>query len=228
MRTRLGLLTATLALTFGAAPQQALAGPQDVAATHAYIEANYTLAKATVARIAPAQKKILALNKKLASECPNVGVGSPENEASQPIAHEVAVALWSISYGLGAAPVHRFQQAVGRLRWSNPATTRAVARYVRNLHDLASVPLPDLCGDVRAWVATGFQVIPAGVVTLVERVEGIVLKSIPSRLLAPYERGGDAAMLKRTARLEQKIEEFEFLVGQGDWIRVLETLGLQE
>jgi hypothetical protein len=228
MRTRLGLLTATLALTFGAAQQQALAAPQDVAATHAYIEANYTLAKAAVAHIAPAQKKILLLNKKLAGECPNVGAGSPEDEASQPISHEVAVALWSVAYGLGVAQVHRFQQTVGRLRWSNPATTRAVARYVRNLHDLASVPLPNLCGDVRAWAATGFQVIPPGVVPLVERVEGIVLKSIPSRLLAPNERGGDAAMVKRTARLEQKIEEFEFLVGQGDWILVLETLGLQQ
>ena len=228
MRTRLGLLTTTLALAIGMAPQQAFAAPQDVAATHAYIEANYTLAKAMVARVAPAQKKILALNRKLASECPNVGAGSPENEASQPISHEVAVALWSISYGLSAAPVHRFQQAVGRLRWSNPATARAVAKYARNLHDIASVPLPNLCADVRAWTATGFQVIPVGVVPLVERVEGIVLKSIPSRLLAPFERGGDAAMVKRTARLEQKIEEFEFLVGQGDWIRVLETLGLNE
>jgi hypothetical protein len=228
MRTRLGLLAATFALTLGVASPHALAAPQDVAATHAYIEANYTLAKAAVANIALAQKKVLALNKKLASECPNVGAGSPENEASQPISHEVAVALWSVSYGLGAASVHRFQQTVARLRWSNPATTRAVAKYVRNLRDLASVPLPNLCGDVRAWAATGFQVIPAGVVPLVERVEGIVLKSIPSRLLAPYERGGDAAMVKRTARLEQKIEEFEFLVGQGDWIRVLETLGLQE
>jgi len=225
---RLGMVTAALALMLGAASQQALAAPQDVTATHAYIEANYTLAKAAVARRAPAQKKILALNKKLASECPNVGAGSPEDEASQPISHEVAVALWSVSYGLGVAPVHRFQQAVGRLRWSNPATARAVARYVRNLRDLSSVPLPNLCGDVRAWVATGFQVIPAGVVPLVERVEAIVLKSIPSRLLAPYERGGDAAMLKRTERLEQKIEEFEFLVGQDDWIRVLETLGLQQ
>lgn len=228
MSPRLALLTVTLAIAACVVPQQASAASSDFAVTHAYIEANYALAQAMVARMAPAQKKILALNRSLASECPRVGAGSPENEASQPISHEVAVALWSVSYGLDAAPVRRFQQVVGKLRWSSANTTRAAARYMRNLHLLSSVPLPHLCADVRAWSATGFQVIPAAIVNLVERVEGANLKAISPRLLAPYERGGDAALLKRTARLEQKIEEFEFLVGQGDWIRVLETLGLQE
>ncbi len=228
MRTQAALLGAALALAVAVAPQQALAAPNDVAATHAYIEANYALAKAMVAQAAPAQKKILALNRALAVECPQVGVGSPENEASQPISHEVAVALWSVSYALDAAPIRRFQQVAGRLRWNSAKTTRAVAKYVRNLRAISSVPLPHLCADVRAWAATGFQVVPAAIVKEVERVEGLDLKAVSSRLLAPFERGSDAATVKRTARLEQKIEEFEFLVGQGDWIHVLETLGLQE
>src|ERR1700686_5527603 len=123
MRIRSALLAVTFALVMGWASQPALAAPSDIAATHAYIEANYALAQAMVARVAPAQKKILALNKSLAAECPHVGLGSPENEASQPISQEVVVALWSIAYGLDAAPVHRFEQSVGHLRWSNSATT---------------------------------------------------------------------------------------------------------
>jgi hypothetical protein len=93
---------------------------------------------------------------------------------------------------------------------------------------LATVPLPDLCADVRAWKESGFQIIPAATVSLVQRVEAIEPKAIPSHLLARYERGADASIVARTIRLETKIEENEFLVGQGDWIQLLDTLGLQE
>ena len=141
---RLALIVATSSLALGAA-SPASGASSDIVATHAYIQANYALAQAMVARRAPAQQKILTPNRSLAAECPQVGVGSPENEASQPISHEVAVALWSVSYGLDAAPIRQFQQAVARLRWSKAATTRAAARYVRNLRAISSVPLPHLC-----------------------------------------------------------------------------------
>jgi hypothetical protein len=59
-------------------------------------------------------------------------------------------------------------------------------------------------------------------------VEGIEPKTIPPRLLAPYERGADASILARTKRLETKLAENEFMVGQTDWIQVLGTLGLNE
>jgi hypothetical protein len=138
------------------------------------------------------------------------------------------VALWSLAYGADAEPIHTFLETVGRLRWSNHTITRTAERYASNLHELATLPLPDLCTDVRSWKTSGFQVIPAAVVSLVRRVEAIEPKTIPPRLLAPYERGADASILARTIRLERRIEENEFIVGQNDWIQVLETLGLNE
>lgn len=227
MRTR-ATLSAALALALTVGPAQALATPEDVAATHAYIEANHSLAVAMVAQIHPVQRKIEALNKTLAHECPGIGAGSPENEASQPISHEVAVALWSIEFGSVAGPVARFQRTLARLHWSSQAMTRAAAKYVRALRELSTVPLPGLCADVRSWKESGFQVIPAAALVLVERIEAIEPKAISPRLLAPFERGSDRTTLKQTQRLEQKIEESEFLVGQGDWIQVLETLALNE
>jgi hypothetical protein len=229
MRTHSTLLAVLgLTLTLALAPTQASASSQDVSATHAYIEANFSLAQAMVASTSAGQKKIVALKTTLAHECPGIGAGSLQNEASQPISHEVAVALWSIEFGTDAGPIGKFQQAAGRLHWSNSATNRAATKYARTLHELATIPPPNLCADVRAWKATGFTVISPAVLTLVDRVEALQPKAISTRLLAPFERGGDAAMLKRTARLEQKIEENEFLVGQIDWLKTLETLGLQQ
>jgi hypothetical protein len=220
------ILLVTLAL--GIAPAESLASARDISATHAYIQANYALAKASVAGIAPAQAKIEQLNHQLAGECPLVGAGSPQNEASPPISHEVTVALWSLEYGTSARAIHTFLNAVGRLRWSNHAITRAAQTYAKDLNELASLPMPALCSDVLSWRQSGFKTISPAVLNLVARVEAIEPKPVPTRLLAPYERGADASIVARTGPLEKKVAENEFVVGQSDWIQVLQTLGLNE
>jgi hypothetical protein len=225
MRGRSAILAA---LALALLPARAIAGPQDLAATHAYIQANYRLAQAGVSLIGAAQAKIERLNGKLASECPRIGIGSPENEASQPVAHEVAAALWSVAYGTGAGPIRTFVQTARRLRWSNRTITGIAQRYARSLHEMATLPLPDLCEHVRSWKASGFQVIPPAAVSLANRVDAIELNPVPPRLLAPYVRGADASLLTRTRRLETKLEETEIMLGQTDWIQVLQTLGLNQ
>jgi hypothetical protein len=209
------------------APAQALATPADIAATHAYVNADYALARASVARLGAEQARIQRFNAKLAGECPRLGAESPENEASQPVSHEVAVALWSLAYGTAAGPIASFAHTVKRLRWSNPKITRVAQRYARDLSELATLPLPNLCEDVRSWRASGFRVIPAAVVSLVQRVEAIQPSTVPARLLAPFERGTDAATAARTRLLERKLQENEWEVGQTDWLQVLDTLGLK-
>src|SRR5215831_13343856 len=97
-----------VALVLGIAPAQSLASPRDISATHAYIQANYALARAGVAAIRPVQAKIEHLNSQLAGECPRVGAGAPQNEAPQPTSHEVTVALWSIAIGSEARAIHAF------------------------------------------------------------------------------------------------------------------------
>jgi hypothetical protein len=228
MRARSTFLLTALALAAGLAPAQAIASPQDVAATHAFIQANYALAHASVALIGTVQAKIQRLNGSLARECPRAGAGTPEVEASQPMSYEVAAALWSVAYGAAAGPIRTFVAATGRLRWSNHALTRAAASYARNLHEFSSLPLPNLCADVRSWTASSFQVVPAAALSLDHRAEAIELNTVPPRLLRPYETGTDASVLARTMQLETKIEENEFGNGQTDWIQVLDTLGLPQ
>jgi hypothetical protein len=224
MRGRAGILIAALLL--GAAPATASASSADVAATHAYIRASYALARASVARINLVQSRVKALNGRLAKECPQVGAGSPENEASQPMSHEVVVALWSVSYGAAAAPIRAFSSSVKRLRWSSHKVTRTARRYASDLRELSTLPLPDLCGDVRAWRATEFQTVPADVIELTGRVEAIEPEPVPQSLLARYERPADRSIVARTERLEERLLNAETVLGWDDWELVLGTLGL--
>ncbi len=223
-RPTLALALALLA----SAGLSARAAASDISSTHAYIQANYALAKAGVARIGSAQAKIHAFNASLGQRCPNVGKGALEVEATQPLSSEVVVALWSIAYGNSAGPIHTFVAATRHLRWGGSKTSRIAARYAKSLGEMASLPLPDLCKDVGAFAATGFKLAPAAVVTLVEHAESIELEPVPPRLLAPFERGSDRSVLARTAGLETKLEESEFSLGQTDWIEVLDTLGLPQ
>jgi hypothetical protein len=222
----LGALVLGTAPSLAGASSVASASPLDVASTHAYIRANYELARASVALIKPAQARIKALARRLGRECPQVGAGSPEDEASQPMSYEAAVALWSVSYGAAARPIRSFSNAVKRLRWSSPKLARIARRYARDLHELATLRLPDLCADVQAWKATGFQTVPTNVLTLTRRVEAIEPEPVPDGLLARYERSADRRIVARTERLEEKLLNAETVLGYDDWETVLFTLGL--
>lgn len=220
------LLVPLVMLTLAMAPSPAPASSADVAATHTAIVAGYSLARAGVATINIAQSKVESFNRKLAGECPGVGSGAPETEVSTPMSHEVAVALWSIAYGSAAGPIKTFANAIRPLRWTSARMNRAARGFAASLTALATTPLPDLCGDVRAWRATGFTSVPRRVIELDSRVESLELPEIPWRLVAPYERRGDAGLVAYIRRAERKIAEAEFVLGQSDWYQVLQTLGL--
>jgi hypothetical protein len=231
MRSRCTMPSATTivtALALALMPASASATPLDVASTHAYIRANYAFVRASTAAIDPTQAKLLGFNKRLARACPNVGEGSPQNEQSQVPSHEVVGALWSVSYRSIAAPINTFVRAVKPLRWSNSQITRAAQHYARTLHELSVLPMPDLCGDIRAWRASGYKTLPASTVSFVEHAESLEGHTIPARLLAPYERASDRGIVKRTQHLESRLEQQETVVGFNDWDLLLETLGLHQ
>jgi hypothetical protein len=226
-------LVFSLAATLGAScaglvmAASAFAAPADVAATHSYIKANYAYARASVARIHAAHAKIAVFEARLARECPNVGKGSPENDASQPMSYEVAVALWSLAYGVDAGPIRTFARATGSLRWSNPRLTRLARGYASDLQKLASLQMPDLCADVTEWRESGYRTMPPRTIQLTERVEAIQPQTIPARLLAPYASAADRRTLVLTARLERKLKDNETVVGWDEWEGALNTLGLR-
>ncbi len=215
-------------LVFGIAPATALGTPQDIASTHAYIRANYELNRATQAKVKVAQASIEATIHKLGQECPKLGVGSPQNEESQHLSYEVVVALWSASYATDAGPIHKFAQAVRHLHWSNPKLTHMTQRYATDLQNLASLQMPNVCGDVTAWKETGFKTVPAASIQLDRRVEAIEPKAISPSLLAPYEQPADKAILATTTRIESQLQQIETVEGLNDWDQALEAVGLNQ
>jgi hypothetical protein len=221
------LVLPIVVLGFAVAPAPVFASSRDTAATHAVIVAASALARASVATIPVAQANVERLNRKLAAECPNAGAGTPETEASSPMSKEVAVALWSVAYAPMAGPSARFERAIRPLHWTDARFERAVHSFARVLHGLATIPPPDLCGDVRLWTASGFKTVPRGVLEIDEHVEPLVFPEIPWGLVAPYERGQEASVVASIKRAERKVGEFEFMVGQKDWYQVLETVGLE-
>jgi hypothetical protein len=224
----LGRMGTLLALGFALVLPAGAQAAGDVAATHAYIQANNALARAAVARIPAGQAAIDALEHKLAAECPRAGAGAPISSASFPMSEEVSVALWSVSWATGARSIRAFATAVKPLHWSNARITRLARRYATSLQEMATIPLPNLCPDVRAFAASNFRVVPASIVALDNRVSAIELETVPQKLLAPFERGGDRALVARTEALEHEFAEAEFVKGQDDLIRTTELLGLPE
>jgi hypothetical protein len=227
-RSTVLLILLALAVAPVLAPARALATPQDAAATHAYIKANFALAQASQARAAITQATAVRLTDRVARECHDAGAGSPENEESQKVSYEAAGALWSVIYGADAGPIRAFMRAVAPLRWSNSKLTRSAQSYARSLHELATLALPHLCADVRAWSAGGFRMIPATTIRFDNYVESIEGHTIAPRLLAPYERPGDRSIVERTTRLETKLEHTETVTGFNDWDSLLASLGLNQ
>lgn len=221
-------LLAAMAATVLALPAPAPAAGGDVAATHTYILSNYRLAREGVARIAPGQSRIEALIRRISRECPGAGAASPQDEQTGRFTFEVGVALWSVAYGTAAGPIRTFVSTVRRLHWSDPSTTRAAQQYASSLQALASLSLPPLCDDVRAWRASGYQVVPPRTLALDQRVEAIELHPLPARKLARFERGSDAGIFARTAKLERRLADAESNPGERDLLRLLDILSLQE
>jgi hypothetical protein len=217
---------ALLALTV--APADALGAPQDIAATHAYIRANYAFVSASEASVSTALQNVDRYIHKIGGECPHAGAGSPQDEESQHMSLEAAGALWSVSYGTDPSPSRRFLAAVRGVRWSNPKLTRIAQRYARSMYELSKLPTPNICADVRAWSASGFQTIPASTIRFDQHVESIEGPAIPTRLLTRYVQAGDRAMLRRMESLEAKLQHTETIVGFNDWDSLLETLGLNQ
>jgi hypothetical protein len=211
----------------GLPPAAALAS-QDVASTQTYLTASYAALHETVTEWPRVEASIHELDLKLRTECPDVAASSPQNEPAQKMTYEVAGAIWSTAYHANTGLVQRFVRAVKPLRWSNPAITRIGRSYATSLLELTLLPMPNLCGDVRTWGSNGFTTIPADTLQFDRHVEAIEGKTIPLRLLAPYETSADRSLAARVRSLEIQFEHLETERGFNDWNILLETLGLNQ
>lgn len=209
-------------------PGVAQANERDAGATHRYLVAAYALATSAQSHTKAAERKIRQLNVTLGRRCGDVAINSPQNDQSQRLSNEVAGALWSIVYHVDIAAVKRFVRTVGPLRWSDRTITRVVRAYATSLRQLSALPMPDLCGDVRSWVASGFTVVPASTIAFDHHLDKIEASAVSLKKLARYERPEDRGLAGRLVHVERQLERIETSVGFEDWNMLLETLKLNQ
>jgi hypothetical protein len=216
-------------LAVGLMPSPALAAAQgNASSTHAALVAADATLQSVVSTWPTLEGSLRGLNRKFATECPDVGAGSPQNDAEQKLSYEVAGALWATAYRKDSKFAQTFIKAVSPLRWSNPAIGRRAHKFINGLREMTSLQVPDLCGDVRSWTASGYQTIPSSTLQFDQHVESIEVEVPSPRILAAYVQPADRGLYAKVGRLLTRFEELEFTTGQRYWDTLLETLGLNQ
>jgi hypothetical protein len=228
MLERVATLVAVLAVTAVIVPATAGATSRDVASTHTYLTASYTVLHTAVSTWSKVEASIHSLDLRFHAECPDAGAGSPENKEEGKLSYEAAGALWATGYHTDAAIVQTYVRTVNRLTWSNPQITRAARRLTSGLQEMVALQVPDICADISAWHANGFGPMPSNVEPYDQHVEDINIHEIPWSLLTPYVSPADQPLLRRVKQVATRFEELEFMRGQEDWIALLEVVGLNE
>jgi hypothetical protein len=202
----LALVGATAVLA--AAPVAASAS--DASSTETYLRANYSLVKAGQAHLGAsiaAYKSVLATVKR---DCPRAAVESPQNPESTELSNEV-IGTMVLRAGQPDRPaVKSYLRAVAGLRWSSASVTHAVAGYASMLRTLYNLPVPDLCGDVKAWATSHFKSTSAGTVSFVKAFypNWVALGLIPAGL-SRFESSQGRTLARNSGRFEYQITNVE-------------------
>jgi hypothetical protein len=189
--TCLFLLTLAAIMASGT-PALARVTASDAAATHAYLEARISLRRAPGVTESTELQAIAALEAHLKTECPDVLAGAPphvKGERTNPSVGEISSEL--VSAGFGAAEhvqypsYERFAKTVRRLRWSNPRLTRLLRSLALEQAEQSAIPTPNLCSDLKSWVASGYTGVSAGTKAFLHRRS--VVSSITQIESEPHE-----------------------------------------
>jgi hypothetical protein len=219
----------TFALAIAGAPPAALARSENAAATRTYLQANYAFVRAARSNLAAGNAALRSLVRQITGECPLAAAESPQNHDSEQLSDEVVGALTVVAYRPDAAAAGAFARAVGGLRWSSRTLMRKIRTYAAQLEGLAKLAVPDVCADVKAWAAGGYQSLPASTQQFIQRYDEVDIEAeeIPQRLLAPYESAAGMSLARRTQQLEVPIADAE-AGAVADYTQILDALQLHQ
>lgn len=215
--------TALLAVTSSAA-----AASSDAAATQKYIQADYALVQAGASKLGAARAALRNVRSKIEGECPRAAAESPQNPDSTELSNEIIGAMVTSVYHTDMPAGERFIRSAGALHWSNHRLTSTIHSYVGKLKVLNSLATPNVCADVRAWVASGYQTLPQSTVRFDQQFipNWVAIGELPLGLLAPSERAAQRAIVKRAGALEDELTELEVNEGVETWSNIMNALVL--
>jgi hypothetical protein len=223
-RFRFVALASALAALAMAAP----AAASDAGVTQAYIKANYVFTQAAHSHLGASKRALTGMLHRIGQECPRAAKGTPQNVQSEHLSNEVIGLLVLEADKPDRAAAHRFLREVASLRWSNPSLNRKLHTYFKQISALDKLSPPDVCADVRTWVAGGSTTIPPSTVAFDDAfLPNWVVAGYQPSGLSRFESGATRALARRTRPLEDKLQEFEAAeTTVGTWAEVLNVLEL--
>jgi len=179
-----GLVAAGGALAVMVAHDSSRSTSRDGRATSGYLQARYELERALRNDMGRTQVVVERVGDEMSATCSHVLRGSPSGGASrvgEPPARTVLLGLvfkaLEITRIRSQANVrHVFVTAVDRLQWSEGTITRLIHSIVDTEAVWLTDAVPNVCEDMRAWVASGYRALPAA-----ERRAPFGLQPIPER-----------------------------------------------
>lgn len=191
-------------------PSQALGASGNVAATQAYVQANYAALSVAVSHLKTSEAGPAHVLAKVQGECPGVGAQSPQDDESTQMSNEVIGAMVVSAVAPDVQAIKTFAHAAAGLSWSSSGLTRSIRAYASKWNTLASLAEPSLCADVRAWGADGYHSLPATTAAFVAKfIPAWVGAGYLPAQLSRYETSATRALAKRSNRLEQQVTELE-------------------
>lgn len=211
----------------------------DRAATSKLLEAEYKLAKVTLARRGAVQAAMGQAADALGRECKGVLAGVPEESVieeegpdvprpllsgraqgelarseleKQTIDLEIDETISAPAYRVLRGPYEAYVAAVDRLAWNVPAVNALVHEEAARLRKKLAGPPVAVCPEMRAWAASGFHVLPPGSKRLAEAREARSKQAAQGDLevlLRPYEDPAARAVARRVSVLKERLREEE-------------------
>jgi len=224
------LVLAGLALAI-VPPAASARSAADAAATRTLARAAKVLLLAAHPDLAKGLANVNRYDSEVAAQCPKVAAASPENYGSEQLDDEVIAAMTVVGYRTGAGPIETFYHAVKGLHWSNPQLTRAVKTFATKLDKLVSLTVPNLCGDVKEWVASGYKTLTASTTQFLEQYNAVDPEAeegpLIMRLARPYATVGDISLYHSIEIFEAELAETEAHAVFG-YKRLMNTLELNQ
>jgi hypothetical protein len=218
----------TVVVGFCASGTATAASSHDITAARTVLTAGYETVQAVLHSWPKVEASLRNLNKRFARECPGIGAGTPQTEAEKRLSYEVAGAQWATAYHADATIVRRFIHRVTGVTSSNPRLNRRVYKFLNGLDEMLALQVPDICSDVRAWTASGYQRIPTSTLQFDRHVEAIDVEIPSPKLADPYLVASDRSLVPKLEHLITRFEELEFTTGQRYWNQLLETLAVPQ
>jgi hypothetical protein len=201
-------------------PSAAIAEPRDNAATATYLRADYLLIRQQTHMAKASVAAIEGEGRSVEKGCASVLAEAPKGSQLEELSQEMSSAVLFSGSKPDRSAMLRFAREVAPLRWNSRRVTRLVRAIAASERKGADLRFPDVCADIRAWVASGYKHLTTGTerflahIAALEKVQGAEkgknAEETALMLLRPYERASEKRLAKRIERLEEALADRMF------------------